>query len=65
MGTPHYSGPMFYTYLDSDKAWEIIEQKIMGYDVSLDKLYPDHFLTEVTSIKNEKKIQSMIMPAEE
>lgn len=65
MGTPHYSGPMFYTYLDGDKAWDIIEKKLMGYNVDIDDLYPDHFLTEVTSIKNKEKIQSMILPDEE
>jgi len=64
MGKPNYDSKMFCTYLDSDKAWLLIEQKAMGYDVDFDSLYPEHFLTEVTSVRNEETIQSMIMPGE-
>ena len=49
MGKPNYDSKMFCTYLDGDKAWLLIEQKVMGYDVNLDTLYPEHFLTEITS----------------
>jgi len=65
MGTSYYDSKMFYTYLDGDKAWEMIERKAMGHDVDLDKLYPDHFITEVTSVVNEEKIQSMLFPDEQ
>ena len=65
MGTPHYNSKMFCTYLDGDKAWQLIEQKVMGQDVNFDSLYPEHFITEVTSVQNEEKIQSMLIPEEE
>jgi len=65
MATSHYDSKMFYTYLDGDKMWELIEQKVMGHDVNFDKLYPEHFITEVTSIKNEENIQSMLLPDEQ
>jgi hypothetical protein len=64
MGKPNYDSKMFCTYLDGDKAWLLIEQKIMGHDVNLDDLYPEHFLTEITSVQNEEKIQSMLMSGE-
>jgi hypothetical protein len=56
---------MFYTYLDGDKMWELIEQKVMGHDVNFDTLYPEHFITEITSVKNEENIQSMLLPGEQ
>ena len=65
MGKPNYDSKMFCTYLDGDKAWLLIEQKAMGYDVDFDSLYPEHFLTEITSVQNEEKIKSMILPGEE
>jgi hypothetical protein len=65
MAIPHYDSKMFITYLDSDKAWELIEQKTMGYDVDLDSLYPEHFLTEITSIQNNENLESMLLPNEE
>jgi hypothetical protein len=65
MATSYYDSKMFYTYLDGDKAWEMIEKKAMGYDVDFDTLYPEHFITEVTSIKNEENIQSMLLPNEQ
>jgi hypothetical protein len=51
MAIPYYSSSMFITYLDGDKAWDLIERKAMGYDVDMDELYPEHFITEVTSVK--------------
>jgi len=65
MGKPHYTSSMFVTYLDGDKAWDMIEKKVMGQDVDLDDLYPEHFLTEVTSAQNEEKIQSLLLPDEQ
>jgi len=56
---------MFYTYLDGDKAWEIIEKKTMGYDANIDELYPEHFVTEVTAIRNEEKLKSLLLPDEQ
>ena len=49
MGKPYYTSSMFVTYLDGDKAWDMIEKKVMGQDVDLDDLYPEHFITEVTT----------------
>ena len=65
MASAEYNSKMFYAYLDGDKAWELIERKAMGHNVDLDTLYPEHFITEVTSIKNEENIQSMLLPDEE
>ena len=65
MGKPYYTSSMFITYLDGDKAWDMIEKKVMGQDVNLDDLYPEHFITEVTSVNNEEKIQSMLFPDEQ
>jgi hypothetical protein len=65
MATSQYDSKMFYTYLDGDKAWDLIEKKVMGYDVSLDALYPEHFITEVTSVRNEERIKSMLLPDEQ
>ena len=65
MGKPNYDSKMFCTYLDGDKAWLLIEQKAMGYDVDFDSLYPEHFLTEITSVQNEEKIKSMLFPDEQ
>ena len=65
MGKTHYDSKMFNTYLDGDRAWQLIEQKIMGHNVNLDDLYPEHFLTEITSVVNEEKIQSMLIPGEQ
>ena len=65
MGKPHYDSKMFYTYLDGDKAWLLIEQKTMGHNVDFDTLYPEHFITEVTSVVNEEKVQSMLLPDEQ
>lgn len=65
MGKPHYDSKMFYTYLDGDRAWEMIERKAMGQEVNFDNLYPENFITEVTSVINEEKIQSMLMSGEQ
>ena len=65
MGKPYYTSSMFVTYLDSDKAWDMIEKKVMGQEVNLDDLYPEHFITEVTSVQNVEKIQSMLFPDEQ
>jgi hypothetical protein len=65
MGKPYYTSSMFVTYLDGDKAWDMIEKKVMGQDVNLDDLYPEHFITEVTSVRNEENIQSMLIPDEQ
>jgi len=65
MGKPYYTSSMFVTYLDGDKAWDMIEKKVMGQDVNLDDLYPEHFISEVTSVQNEDKIQSMLLPGEQ
>ncbi len=65
MGTPHYNSKMFYTYLNGDRAWELIEQKAMGYNVNFDSLYPEHFITEVTSLKHNENLESMLLPNEQ
>jgi len=65
MGKPYYTSSMFVTYLDGDKAWDMIEKKVMGQDVDMDELYPEHFITEVTSVTNEENIQSLLFPDEQ
>jgi len=65
MATASYTGKLFVTYLDSDKVWELIEQKTMGYDVDVDDLYPEHFKTDKTAIKYEKIISKIILEGEE
>ena len=65
MGKPYYTSSMFVTYLDGDRAWDLIEKKVMGQDVDLDDLYPEHFITEVTLVANEENIQSLLFPDEQ
>jgi len=65
MGIPYYSSSMFITYLDGDKAWELIEKKVMGQDVDMDELYPEHFITEVTSARNEENIKPLLLSGEQ
>jgi len=65
MGIPFYTSSMFVTYLDSDKAWDLIEKKVMGQDVDMDELYPEHFITEVTSARNEENIKQLLIPDEQ
>ena len=65
MGKPYYTSSMFVTYLDSDKAWELIEKKAMGQDVDMDELYPEHFITEVTSVRNEENIKPLLLSGEQ
>jgi hypothetical protein len=65
MGVPFYTSSMFVTYLDGDKAWDLIEKKVMGQDVNLDDLYPEHFITEVTSVKYLENILPLLLPDEQ
>ena len=66
MATAHYKGKLFYTYLDSERAWEVIEKRLMGYDIDvLDELYPDHFDTDKNTIKYEKTIAKMLLKEEQ
>jgi len=65
MGIPYYTSSMFITYLDADKAWDLIERKVMGQDVDMDDLYPEHFITEVTSARNEENIKPLLFPDEQ
>ena len=65
MGIPYYSSSMFITYLDGDRAWDLIEKKVMGQDVDLDDLYPEHFITEVTSARNEENIKPLLLSGEQ
>jgi hypothetical protein len=65
MGLTTYDSKMFYTYLDGEKMWEMIERKVMGQNVNFDTLYPEHFITEITSVQNEEKIQSLLLPNEQ
>ena len=65
MGIPFYTSSMFVTYLDSDKAWELIEKKAMGQDVDMDELYPEHFITEITSVRNKENIKPLLLSGEQ
>lgn len=65
MGIPHYSSQHFYCYLDSNKAWEVIEGKTMGYDRDIDELYPENFITENNIANYNKAIQQLLLPDEQ
>ena len=65
MGIPHYSGKQFHCYLDSNKAWEVIEAKTMGYDRDIDELYPKNFITENNMANYNDKIQQLLFPEEQ
>ena len=65
MGITHYNSSMFHTYLDGDKAWDLIEKKLMGYNVDVDDLYPEHFKTEQTSLVYEDNLKSMLLEGEQ
>ena len=65
MPNANYKGKMFITYLDSDRAWELIEKKTMGYDVDMDDLYPEHFQTDKTALNYQKVMDKLMMEGEE
>jgi hypothetical protein len=65
MATAAYNGKLFYTYLDSDRTWELIEKKTMGYDVDIDELYPEHFQTDKTALNYQKVLDKMMVEGEE
>lgn len=65
MAITNYHGKLFYTYLDSDRAWELIEKKTMGYDVDIDELYPEHFQTDKTALNYQKVLDKMMLEGEE
>ena len=65
MATASYKGPLFFTYLDSEKAWEMIENKVLGNKVDLDELYPEHFLTDKNAIKYQQVLDKMILEQEQ
>lgn len=46
MASAEYNSRQFQVYLDAEKAWEVIEYKAMGYDRTVDELYPKEFITE-------------------
>ena len=64
MGRTTYKSQMFYTYLDSERAWDVIENKVLGYDVDMDVLYPENFIVENTVLEYEKKLQVMLLEGE-
>lgn len=59
-----YNSQQFQIYLDSQQAWDIIENKSMGYDRDIDELYPPHFISENTSIQYEKKLNTILLKDE-
>lgn len=65
MATAHYKGKLFYTYLDSEKVWEMIEKKTMGYDVNDDDLYPEHFHTDKNAIKYKQILDKIVLKGEQ
>lgn len=65
MATAAYKGKLFYTYLDSEKAWEMIENKVMGNSVDMDELYPEHFHTDKNAIKYKQILDKMMMEGEQ
>ena len=65
MATASYKGKLFYTYLDSEKVWEMIEKKTMGYNVNDDDLYPEHFHTDKNEIKYSQVLDKIMLEGEE
>lgn len=65
MARQHYTSKQFCTYLDANKAWDIIEYKTMGYDRDIDELYPEHFLIEKQADKNKKLLDSILLSGEQ
>ena len=65
MATAAYKGKLFYTYLDSEKAWEMIENKVLGNNVDMDELYPEHFHTDKNAIKYQKVSDKMMLEGEQ
>ena len=66
MARSDYKGKQFYVYLDSERAWEVIEKRLMGYDIDvLDELYPEHFDTDKNAIKYNKVMDKLVMPGEQ
>lgn len=65
MARAEYTGKLFYVYLDSDRAWELIEQKTMGYNVDIDILYPEHFNTDKNKAKYTKIMNKLVMEGEQ
>ena len=66
MATANYNSKQFYIYLDSEKAWEVIEKRLMGYDIDvLDELYPDDWDVEKNASKYQSTLNKMLLPNEE
>lgn len=65
MATAAYKGKLFYTYLDSEKAWEMIENKVLGNNVDIDELYPEHFHTDKNAIKYQQVLDKMMLEGEQ
>ena len=65
MRVTYYNSSMFHTYLDGDKAWDLIEKKLIGYNVDVDDLYPEHFKTEQTALVYGDNLKSMLLEGEE
>jgi len=65
MATAAYKGKLFYTYLDSEKTWELIENKVLGNNVDIDELYPEHFHTDKNAIKYQQVLDKMMLEGEE
>ena len=66
MATANYNSKQFYCYLDSEKAWEVIEKRLMGYDIDvLDELYPEEWDTDKNAIKYKEVLDKMLFEGEE
>ena len=66
MSTANYNSKQFYIYLDSEKAWEVIEKRLMGYNIDvLDELYPDDWDIEKNTTKYQSVLDKMLLPNEE
>jgi len=65
MARTEYTSKQFCTYLDAEKAWEVIEYKLMGYDRDIDELYPEHFLVEKQMIAQQELLSKLLMSGEQ
>ena len=66
MATAHYNSKQFYVYLDSERAWEVIEKRLMGYNIDvLDELYPDDWDDDKINTHYQSVLDKMLLPGEQ
>ena len=65
MAKAYYKSKQFYVYLDSERAWEVIEKRLMGHDIDvLDELYPDDWDDDKANAHYQSILNKMLLPDE-